>query len=391
MSGHLPRSRQRGCRYARTRLAPSPSTVEAKRCVSSSTGFAIDAGPGQAYRDATLVVREYATFTEVYFTPDLRALGTVLAEVLSPYLDKRLARSSALSELCVEFLRLPDLNKKAIGPYIDGMGVRSWKRALTKLVEKDPENLLPAVRRIHLAGQLLPLIRSAHSMLSRTIGSMLYIGPARARSERYYRFQELAVSEIDPDGKNFAMFLNSLRRDQLDQLSDWIESLFGYRIDLSRSEGHISINLVDGEKITNVVDTGYGVSQILPVLGQIWWAANRERSRQPIFADSAISVLAIEQPELHLHPAHQAFLADALVGAPASPTRRTHFLIETHSEALVNRLGQLVSEGLLRPADVQIVLFEADERDPRRTNTRIASFGESGELIDWPYGFFQPN
>jgi predicted ATPase len=160
----------------------------------------------------------------------------------------------------------------------------------------------------------------------------------------------LAVSEIDPDGKNFPMFLNSLANYQINNFSRWIQQLFGYGLEVERQAGggHMSINLVARGVTSNIVDTGYGISQILPVLGQIWWARNR-----PTLAaeESPLTLLAIEQPELHLHPAHQALLADALVGeikgasvAPASENR-LNFLIETHSETLLNRLGELVSRG----------------------------------------------
>ncbi|WP_445954446.1 AAA family ATPase [Thauera sp. SDU_THAU2] len=54
-----------------------------------------------------------------------------------------------------------------------------------------------------------------------------------------------------------------------------------------------------------------GYRKFLPVLGQIWWARNRTVSRN---SRTPLALLAIEQPELHLHPAHQALLADALVG-----------------------------------------------------------------------------
>jgi AAA ATPase domain len=169
------------------------------------------------------------------------------------------------------------------------------------------------------------------SHLREVITSTLYIGPARARSERYYRYQDLAVSEIDPDGKNFAMFLNSLTPYQILELSEWIERLFGYGFKVSRDAdgGHMSINQVTAKTTTNIVDTGYGVSQILPVLGQVWWAKERLRQTNGSLQSSLI---AIEQPELHLHPAHQALLADAFGGELAQTSHtapkkdgRVHF------------------------------------------------------------------
>ena len=46
--------------------------------------------------------------------------------------------------------------------------------------------------------------------LEETFTNVTYLGPARARSERFYRKQELEVAEIAPDGQNFPMFLASL-------------------------------------------------------------------------------------------------------------------------------------------------------------------------------------
>lgn len=54
------------------------------------------------------------------------------------------------------------------------------------------------------------LLEAARIELSKYFGSVEYIGPARARSERYYRRQELEVSEIASDGKNLPIFLASL-------------------------------------------------------------------------------------------------------------------------------------------------------------------------------------
>ena len=90
-------------------------------------------------------------------------------------------------------------------------GFKSW-RAWSKLVDRmqvDTELYGHFMRTIYLS--LMPdmMNRASGSFRSLTSKS-LYIGPARARSDRYYRYQDLAVSEIDPDGKNFPMFLNSL-------------------------------------------------------------------------------------------------------------------------------------------------------------------------------------
>ena len=168
---------------------------------------------------------------------------------------------------------------------------------------------------------------------------------------------------------------------------------------MRRTSGHISIELVSKGRSVNVTDTGYGVSQILPVLGMLWWAVNhpprathwrRPRRRE-------VRTLAIEQPELHLHPAHQAKLADVFastVGSSDSSARGTRspgtrLVVETHSEALINRLGELVEEGKVDASAIQIVVFSADEDLASATEVSISKFDDSGALTDWPYGFFK--
>ena len=250
--------------------------------------------------------------------------------------------------------------------------------------------------------KLLPEIINATSLyLNAIFSSTLYIGPARARSDRYYRYQDLSVSEIDPDGKNLPMFLYSLSPEQFGGLSDWVHKLFGFRIKLTPSSGHLSVMLIgeDGAEV-NIVDTGFGVSQVLPVLAQIWWANNRtEASVSPNArsrADDLPTIIAIEQPELHLHPAHQAILADALTqsvelgriaAAHSSHENVTHFLVETHSDAIINRLGALVADGHLKPDDVSVILFGRGGNE-QTVSARVSSFSAEGELVDWPYGFF---
>src|SRR5262249_25817563 len=67
-------------------------------------------------------------------------------------------------------------------------------------------------------------------------------------------------------------------------------------------------------------DIGFGIGQVLPILIN---AAAQKRH-----------LIAIEQPELHLHPAQQAELGDVFIEA-ALGERKNTFLLETHSEHLI--------------------------------------------------------
>jgi hypothetical protein len=340
-----------------------------------------------------------------YYYPGPSEFIESIKQLLAPYL-KRLS-ADWQNRFAAELLILGPSNKKVFKDQLGSMGPKSWRVFAAEISSSDRREIFPKLQDLLSIAALPYILASIRTHLRSIITSTLYIGPARARSERYYRYQDLAVSEIDPDGKNFPMFLNSLSHTQIAQLSRWIEGLFGYGLSVSRQSGggHMSIDLVAKGVNSNIVDNGYGVSQILPVLGQIWWARNRSASGSfgpaaPAFLTQgpSLSLLAIEQPELHLHPAHQALLADALVGELNSnsskvkeTSNRIHFLVETHSETLLNRLGELIAMGRILHSDIQVILFEAIDEESRITDVRTSSFGELGELENWPYGFFQPS
>lgn len=244
---------------------------------------------------------------------------------------------------------------------------------------------------ISMNGSLVALGRVGDA-LKEFFVSTTYLGPARARSERYYRFQELEVSEIAPDGQNLPIFLASLSDMEMENFSSWVAKLFGFGVGVKRDVGHVSIQLKRADFSVNVADTGYGVSQMLPVLAQVWWASRSPGTRRTTVSASPLRPITMEQPELHLHPAHQAKLADALLKAlkGESSVRRTSplFVVETHSEALINRLGELIEEGELSSKDVQVVVFSADQERDSRTSVDTSEFNKDGSLRNWPYGFF---
>lgn len=353
---------------------------------------------GSIFPEPSIRLKEQSDISPRLFVRNTSSLVQPMADLIRNHVDKR-TRQEVLERFSIEFLSMPEFSDLEIERLQGRTTNRSFGKLLADLRGKNVKDLKSAAHRIFVANQFLPMASATFEKLRLILSGTLYIGPARARSERYYRYQELAVSEIDSDGKNFPMFLNSLSDRQLQSFSRWVQSRFGYGVELLRLQGHISINLsVDGN-VTNIVDNGYGISQVLPVLGQIWWASNRPRNAQPIsFRDGfpQSSILVIEQPELHLHPAHQALLADALVGEQKKSQDKQkiapsiQFVVETHSEAMVNRLGELISERKISQSDVQILIFDPDIDDYRCTVVRIAEFSEDGTLKNWPYGFFQP-
>ena len=152
----------------------------------------------------------------------------------------------------------------------------------------------------------------------------------------------------------------------------------------ARSEALQDLVLIDKRTDTPVShrDVGIGISQVLPVLVSAY-ASNNE-------------LLAIEQPEIHLHPALQAELGDVFLQSALAGGGNT-FLVETHSEHLLLRImrrmretsGGKLPDGVpeVRPEDVMVLFVESDGP---QSIIREMPLNEGGELVKaWPGGFFE--
>lgn len=238
------------------------------------------------------------------------------------------------------------------------------------------------------------IIQNASINLNSILTNVLYLEPLRATAERYYRQQSLAIDAIDSKGENIAMFLDSLNYAQKHDFQSWTADNFGIQVRTSRSEGHISIRLssVGSNVETNIADMGFGFSQVLPIAAQLWASARPHWRQSPGRIARGNSLVVIEQPELHLHPDYQARLGDLFCAAISSADKETNgvsIIAETHSPALVNRIGELIAEGRVDRSNVQVILFE--QEDPSAsTALRVAEFDDDGVLRNWPLGFFEP-
>lgn len=225
--------------------------------------------------------------------------------------------------------------------------------------------------------------------ITRYFNQVHYIAPLRATAERYYRLRNLAIDEIDYQGKNLAIFINSLSRQQLSNFNAWTKESSGFSVFTDKSKGHLSllVKLENSEKAINLSDSGFGYSQVLPIITQLWELSTRTKA--PRRRNLLPLVVAIEQPELHLHPAVQAKLAKAFV-ASVNLARKNGFqlqlILETHSETIVNALGRAIARGNLKARDVSVILFEKEPNGISKIQN--SKFDSDGYLIDWPYGFF---
>lgn len=234
------------------------------------------------------------------------------------------------------------------------------------------------------------------------VPNIRYIAPVRATAERYYRVQNLALGEVDSRGQNLAMFLKNLTPAEQKDFENWTREHFGFILSAVSSGGHISLNMKDlaeGEAF-NLADTGFGYSQILPVLIQLWSLIaegddyRNHFIRRPLRSKTASFpvIFAIEQPELHLHPGLQARLADVFIAVTELAKAEEidlRLIIETHSEVIISRIGHRIANRNLNPEDVNVVLFE---KEPSAVSTKVSfsKYDENGFLINWPLGFLEP-
>ena len=178
--------------------------------------------------------------------------------------------------------------------------------------------------------------------------------------------------------------LGKLHRDPDSSITAHVETLLKDLMASKPAGVRSDIILRDTKSGTEVShrDIGQGISQVLPVLVSSFAAQGQ--------------IIAIEQPELHLHPALESELGDVFIDS-ALGKRENTLLIESHSEHLLLRIMRRIrethngtlGEGKLpiTPDDVSVLYVEPLEN---RSIVREMPLNVRGELIkDWPGGFFE--
>ncbi|MDE2715686.1 MAG: AAA family ATPase [Chloroflexota bacterium] len=117
----------------------------------------------------------------------------------------------------------------------------------------------------------------------------------------------------------------------------------------------------------NLIDVGYGVSQVLPVVTEL-------------LRPNAPHTFLLQQPEVHLHPSAQAALGSLFCKTAGS---NRQIIVETHSDYLLDRVRMDIRDGKgnLKPEDVSILYFERGDMDAHIHSLRI---DEEGNILDAP-------
>lgn len=139
-------------------------------------------------------------------------------------------------------------------------------------------------------------------------------------------------------------------------------------------------DLKTGAKVA-LQDMGVGISQMLPLILRC------------LVEQGAL--IAIEQPEIHVHPKLQAELGDLFIESALK--KQNCLVLETHSEHLILRIMRRIRETFegtlpearppVTPEDICIIYLEPGENG---SIIREMPLNERGELVKgWPGGFFE--
>jgi len=220
------------------------------------------------------------------------------------------------------------------------------------------------------------------------IKNVVYIDSSSANVKRLYSIEDenkmcIALSKLVKNGITGGYVNKWLKKFNIADSIEIVGTEEGIGIMVYLNKG--------GEKYL-LADEGYGITQLVSLFLQLEniIIENRHSINGDIWEDNtdynfyySHSFVAIEEPEIHLHPKYQSLLADMFV--EAYQKYNIHFIIETHSEYLIRKLQVLVAdkENKLTPNDVSLNYVDKDENGIS-TNRKIEIL-EDGRLSG-PFG-----
>jgi hypothetical protein len=296
-----------------------------------------------------------------------------LTDPPSVILDARIPSSQANVESQLRRIEFRSRND-SLGPILP--------YTLQRLVRQDRGGLP-----IDFEERLWGLMASFHSGLERALQSVVYLGPLRLPESRTLTFSNDTVENVGQLGdRSKEAFFQSSRRAQ-NTINRWLDRLeIDYRVSVDEMSDSnpirgtaLSMTLKkrgNDPVIRGVYDVGFGISQILPVIIQGVISSNQ--------------TICVEQPEIHLHPRLQAHIGDFLIDTALSKRRgpANQWIIETHSELLIQRVQRRIREGVISRDDVSVLYV-----DPGHLSGSVIKelrLDDSGAFIDgWPRGFFE--
>lgn len=220
-----------------------------------------------------------------------------------------------------------------------------------------------------------PICRQAQEAAVALRSRVAYIGPIRAVPSRFYPISG-STPAVGVVGEGTSARLATWKERHSAKITVLKEALVGLQL-ASEINAHVELEqflkiMVKpfGRTYTDsIADVGFGVSQALPYL-----VADADLPR--------FGTLIINQPEIHLHPSSQALLGDYF----AARIHSRQYVIETHSEYLLNRIRLLVAKGKISSKQVRLIYCGVDDKGGSTIHNIVVE--KDGSLSGAPRDFF---
>lgn len=260
---------------------------------------------------------------------------------------------------CEWRFRAEEQGSAALTYTIDAAGTRSEGPVLFRGLIPESQ-AIPATIALILRERMLGLRRSVQWLSSRQLAARSFPQPTAP------------AWGMRPDGSDVGAILAS-HPEARKEVSAWCEAHLRRSVELSDIPelGHFRVTLRHTTKAAldvDLLDAGEGVLKVLPVLAAI------ALSRQA--ALTAPRILAIEEPESHLHPTLQRALAEYIASTVNERGEPPRIVLETHSQHILLGVQIQIAKGLLRPDQVQVYWVYQDESGRSRAEpVRLSSEG----------------
>ncbi|MDN3673942.1 DUF3696 domain-containing protein [Flavobacterium branchiarum] len=213
--------------------------------------------------------------------------------------------------------------------------------------------------------------------------SIDYLGAIRIEPDSDYVFSNDVYEKIGIKGQNaYPILINDFNNtgQLINKVSDWYRSNFeNWQLNVietktvteTKYEIAISNSVLNS---INIKQTGQGIHQVLPLIVRTY------------VEDVNPTLIIIEEPETHLHPAAHGNLAERFVDSFLENNNK-NYLIETHSQNFVLRMRRLVAEGKLAPEQLAIYYVDFDE-ELNDSSLEVINIDSGGGVDRWPDGIF---
>ena len=333
----------------------------------------------------------------------IQLYSRVGARLLDFQVVDQIARNSTLLSRRKSKTKLETACEKLLTLFIEGV-LRSAKDALSVVRYLGPLRQVP--ERLHLSGPTAataidPIIKTYWELASNTtlrrqvnewlsdlgMGYSIVAAPLIDGATLHSRILDAIQDVRDGNEKNVIAIGPGQSGDQM--VKTLADELARRVLDAEAKGDERRLwlrSLKTGQSLT-MKDVGVGVSQTIPVIAELLSPGER--------------VVAVEQPELHLHPGLQSKLGDLLIFAALK--RHKTVIAETHSEHIILRVLRRIRESSverrknpgrvsllsrgLRAEDVCILFVEPGEHGAVVRVIEIADDG--GFKSPWPGGFFE--